>query len=185
MSQCEHGKHRLNATGAAQQVTRHGLGRADHQIAGMIAECRLDGLCFTQVAQLRGRPMGIEVLNLIRIDASIVQRHDHGTTGTVDVRRGNVMRVSTHAKPDNFGVNFGAPRFCMLVLFQDHNPTAFAQHEPVSVLVPGPRRRFRIFVAGRECAGRCKAANTQRRDGRFSSTSNHDVAVPILNHARR
>lgn len=51
MMQGEHGEHRLDTARAAQQVARHGLGRADHDFAGMRTKRRLDGIGLVDVAQ--------------------------------------------------------------------------------------------------------------------------------------
>ena len=80
--------------------------------------------------------MGIEVLDLIGIDAGIAQRVDHGAAWAVHARRGHVTSIGTHAKTDQFGVNFGAAGFGVFVLFQHHHARAFAQHKAVTVFVP-------------------------------------------------
>ena len=106
--------------------------------------------------------MGIEVLNLINIDAGIFQRHGHGTTWAVNVWCSHVVSISTHAKADDFGVNLCAARLGVLVFFQHDNTAALAQDKTITVFVPGARRCFGIFITGGQGARRCKTTNAQR-----------------------
>ena len=71
MVQGEHSENTLNATRATQQVTCHGFCGADQGFLGMIAQGRLDGIGFVDVAQRRRSAVRIQVIHLISIDAGI------------------------------------------------------------------------------------------------------------------
>jgi len=61
-----HGRrNRLNAAGAAEQVTGHGFGRADSDLAGAIAECLLDGAGFGGVVAGGAGAVGVDVADLL------------------------------------------------------------------------------------------------------------------------
>ena len=92
--------------------------------------------------------MRIEVLHLIGIDAGIFQGHGHGAARAIHVGRGHVEGIAGHAKTDNFGVNPGAARLGVFVLFEHQHTAALAQHKAVTVLVPGARSRLGVFIAG-------------------------------------
>ena len=64
--------------------------------------------------------MGIDVVNVSRIDSCIPNGGNHGFSGTLAIRwwRGDVIRVTAHPETDEFAVNSGAAGFGMLQLFK-------------------------------------------------------------------
>ena len=63
----------LDAAGGAQRVTQHRLGRTDWHLR-LVAEDTLDGLGFSQVTQAGRCAVGIDVADVFRVDARIVER---------------------------------------------------------------------------------------------------------------
>ena len=86
-------------------------------------------------------------------------------------------------KPTDFGVNLRAARLRVFVLFEHHHAGAFAQHETVAILVPRTGCRCRIVIARRQRARRRKAAETERRHGRFRTARDHHVGVAVFDQA--
>ena len=77
----------------------------------------------------------------------------------------------------------GAARFGVLVFLEHQHAGAFAQHETVAVLVPGPAGGGRIVVAGGQRARGRKTAHRQRAQGRLRAARNHHVRIAVLDHA--
>ena len=60
----------LEPAGRAEQVPGHRLGRRDRELLRMIPERTLDGERLDLVAVLRGRAVGVHVVDLRRLDAA-------------------------------------------------------------------------------------------------------------------
>ena len=67
----QHSQGRLKATGTTEQMASHRLGRADDQLLGGLTKSQLDRFRFVLVAKRRRSTVGIHVVDLIRIQASI------------------------------------------------------------------------------------------------------------------
>src|SRR5256884_3460402 len=61
-----------------------------------------------------------------------------------------MVGVAVHTVADQFGIDPNATPTRMFQFLQDHDSSAFAEHEPVSVLVERPARFRRIIVAKRQ-----------------------------------
>ena len=127
----------------------------------MFTQSRLHRLGFVDVTQWCGRAVGIEVLNLIRVDARIAHCIDHGAAWSVHVGSGHVAGIGAHAKPGELGLNPRAARFGVLVRLQHHDPGTLAQHKAITVAVPRARGGLGIVVAGGQGAHGGKAAHAQ------------------------
>ena len=167
MVQGQHGKHRLDATGASEQMPGHRLGGIDHHTLGVLAQRRLDGVGLVGVSQRRGRAVGVQVIDLVGINPGIAHGRDHGASRTVHIGRGHMTGVGAHAKASQLGVNPGATGFGVFVLFEHHHTAALAQHKTVAVFVPGARGGGRVVIAGAQGAHGGKAAHAQWRNGSF------------------
>ena len=88
----------------------------------MIAKRQLDRVGLIDVAERGRRPVRIEVLDLVGIDAAVAQRRLHRALGAVDVRGGHVIRVGTHPEADELGVDAGAATACVLVFLETRTP---------------------------------------------------------------
>jgi hypothetical protein len=164
----------------------HRLGRADHQLAGVVAERALHRRTLGDVAQRRRRAVRIDVVDLRGGHARVLQRVQHRAASTIAVfrRRRDVMGVGRHAVAGKFAIDPRAARLGVLVLLERHDAGALAQHEAVAVAVPGPARRGRIVVAGRQRARSAEAADAERADGRFGATRQHHVGIAVLDQPR-
>ena len=58
------------------------------------------------------------------------------------------MGIGAHAEADHFGIDVGAAPLGVLVLLEHNHTGALAQNEAVAVLVPRPRSRGRVVIAG-------------------------------------
>ncbi len=150
MVQRQHGKDRLRPAGATQQVAGHGLGGVHHQPVGMVAESSLDGLGFVDVAQRRGCAVGVQVMDLVGVDARrCAAQSSMARRGPSDAGGGDVARRqrSCQSRPVRRRCGRHAALACSYSS-STSTPAAFTQHESVAVLVPGAAGGGGIVVAG-------------------------------------
>src|SRR5690606_14175200 len=103
------------------------------------AERQLERIGFVLVAQRRGRAMGVDVVDLVGVDAAIAQGVQHTAARAVFVGRRDVMRVGAHAVAREFAVDARAALFGVFVFFEHQHASAFAQYETIAIAVPGTR----------------------------------------------
>ena len=97
-----------------------------------------------------------------------------------------MIRVAGQAIAANFGINFRATRFGVLVFFQNNDACALAHNETVAVCVIGTAGRFGVIATfGRQRLTRVKARNADLGNRRFGTTGNHHVRITVFDHARR
>ena len=185
MVQGQHGEHTLNPARATQQMAGHGLGGVDHGLLGMVTQRSLDGVGFVQVTNRGGRAVGVEVVDLVGVDARVFHGHPHGTGRAVHAGCCHMVRVARHAKTHDFSVDLGAAGLGVFVFFNNQHTGTFTQHKTVAVFVPGAGCGGGVVVAGGQRAGRGKTGHTQRRHGGFGTAGHHHVAVAVFDHAGR
>src|SRR5207248_9842229 len=139
----------------------HGLGGGDGELVGVIAEDALDGDRLGLVADRRRSAVGIDVLDVRRFEAGILQRalHHAHHSAAVFRRRRDVVRVARHAVAGDFAVDPRAAGDGALALFDNDDAGPFAHYESVALQVPGPRGVLGIVVAGRQRAHRGESAD--------------------------
>src|SRR5512139_939421 len=179
----QHGEHRLDPAGAAQQVAGHRLGRVDHRLVRGIAQRELDRFGFVLVAERRRGAVRVDVVHLVSVDAGVAQRIEHGTPWAVGARCRHVVGVAAHAEAHDLGVDLRAARLGVFVFLEHQCSGALAQHEAVAVLVPRTAGGCRVVVAGGQCAGRGETAHAERRSGALGATGDHHVGIAVLDHA--
>ena len=91
--------------------------------------------------------MCIHVADFIRVDASVLKRHFHGTGRPINIGSSHVISVSAHAKTRKLGVNSGPAGFGVFILFQHQNAAAFAKYKTVPVFIPGTRSGLWVVIA--------------------------------------
>ena len=149
----------------------------------MIAKGKLKRLGLVLVTQGRRGAVCIDVLHILRIEATVAQRIDHAAPRSIAIRRGDVVGIRTHAVAREFTINARAALPGMLVLFEHEYAGALAEHKTVPVPIPGPRCRGRIVIARRKRAHRREAAHAQGRNRRFGATGDHDVGIAVFDQA--
>ncbi len=115
-----HGQHRegrLDRAGGAQQMADRRLGRRHRDLARRLAQQPLDRAELDLVAQRRRGAVGVDVVDVGRVDARMADRRLHGAEAAVAVlgRRGDVVGVAGEAIADDLGVDLRAARLGVLV----------------------------------------------------------------------
>ena len=122
--------------------------------------------------------MRVEILNLRRLKASLLQRlHDRAARAVaVFGPRRHVIGIRTGAVADELGDWLGAACERMLQFFDHEKTCAFAHHEPIARLVERTRCALRRVVEpGRERTGRRKATECGALDAGFRAACQCDV----------
>src|SRR5262249_40907268 len=132
-------------------------------------------------------PVGIDVADVVGLDAGIAHGIFHDAKSALVFRRGlgNVISVSTHAVTDDFGNGPGSPRASMFQLLEDQDSRALADYKPVTAGVPGTACLFGLLVAGGKRTHGGKSAHSHGSDGRLRAPGYHDVGIPVLDEAHR
>src|SRR5262245_10279800 len=168
-------------TGAAEQVAGHRFGRAGGQFVGMVAERGFDRVGLVLVADWRRCAVDVDVIDMARLDAGVLDRPQHNAARAVHVGQRDVERVRGHSVAGDFTINLRAAGLRVLQLFEQQNARALADDEAVAVLVEGARGTRRVVVARRQGAHRGEAPDRHRRDRAFAAAADHGHGVAALN----
>ena len=168
-------------------MTGHRFRRADGNLAGMPAEDALDGDGFDAITQGCRGAVGVDVVDLMRLDPGVAQAILHHAAGTVAVLgwRRNVIGVGAHAVADNFRQDVCAALLGSLQIFQHHNACAFSDHKAVAFAVPGTAGALRRIIALRERAHGSESADAHRGDAGFGAAANHHIGIAALDEPER
>src|SRR5262249_4682804 len=130
---CFDARYGFNPTAGAEEMPVHRLGRGDCELVCCIPKHLFDGSCFIDVIECCRRSVGVEIVDLRRGDARVLQGLAHGLFGTFDIRVDHVLGIGGHAEALEFGEYVGAARLGMLELFQDEDAGAFAKYRSVAL----------------------------------------------------
>ena len=116
----------------------------------MLAEEALDGGGLDFVADGRGGPVGVDVVNLFRPHPGVLERRLHHAKSSLAVfgRLGDVEGVAAHRVADHFGQNARVAALGDFEGFEDEDAGALADDEAVAVGVEGPAGALGLVVAG-------------------------------------
>ena len=118
----------------------------------------------------------IDVADLFRADAGILQRHADGFGGAFRGRLGDVVRVGRHAEADDFGDRFRAAGQGVVERLDGHHGGAFAQDHAVAIL------RERPAHAGRNDAHGFPRFQKPVAEGRFAAAGDGEIGHAGPNH---
>jgi hypothetical protein len=141
-------------------VAGHPFRTAHGQAVRPLAERPLDRPSLDLVAQRGARGVGVDVVDVIGIQARVVQRLPDRTDGAppIGVRGGDPVGVVRPAAAEELGVDLRPAPAGVLQVREDDDAGPLAEHEPVAVSIEGAAGRGRVVVAGREGAGRDEPA---------------------------
>ena len=128
----------LHRPGGAQEVAGHGLGAAHQQFGGVFPKDLLEGLAFVSVTHRGGGGVGIDVIDVGRGEAGVLQGQDDAAPGPFLVRVGDVVGVAGHAEADDLAVDLGAPGHGVVQFLQGQDAGAFGHDKAGAVEVEGP-----------------------------------------------
>jgi len=137
--ECECGDDEFDAAGGSEGVAEGAFGGGDGDFFGGGAEDGFDGFGFGEIAEFGGGAVGVDVADLLGVDAGFLDGfvHGGGGAGTVFIGGGNVASVAGGADADEFGVDASAAGFGVFVFFEDDNACAFGHDETVAIFFEG------------------------------------------------
>ena len=126
--------HSFYCTSGTQQVTSHGLGRRNVQFEGSIAEDLLDGLSLRNITNVGRSTMYVDVVDVLRLHASILQGvlHHELCTQTLRMRSGDMVCISTHASTYHLSINLCTTSFCVLQFLENQATRTLGHDESVA-----------------------------------------------------
>ena len=96
-----------------------------------------------------------------------------------------MMRVRTHAVPDQLRSNIRTARLGVLEFLQYQDACPLSQYEAIPSLVERAGRRLGLVVARRQRLHVAKPGDGQRRNGGFGAPGNHGVRFAHLDEPER
>ena len=169
----------LDGAGGTEQVARHGLGRGDVELVGVLAEHFLDGFGLGDVAHVGGGAVYVDVVDVLGLQACIIEGVLHHQDGTQSfgVGGGDVVGVGTHAFTGHLGVDLRAAGFGVLQLLKDEAPGTFAHDEAVAAGAEGAAGLLRLIVAGGEGFHGVETADATFCDGSLGTAADNHVGL--------
>ena len=118
----------------AERMPDHGLGRADGELVGMLAEDGLDRRGLVAIVEDRRGAMRVDVSTSSGARSAFFSaRLQRARQPRATWRRlGDVVRVRRRGVADDLGVDARATRPRMLLIFQQQDARALAHHEAVA-----------------------------------------------------
>ena len=177
----------LDRAGGAEAVTRRALRRRHRRpLRVLFAERLLDHARLRRVAERRRRRVRVDVADVRRLDAGVVERHPHRARRVLARRIGlrHVRRVRRDAVAGELAVDLRAARTRVLELLEHEDRSRLAHHEPVARAIERTRRALRIVVAARERAHRVEAGDADLGDRRLRPAREHHVGATHADRVR-
>ena len=81
----------------------------------------------------RRRAVGVEVVDLFRCQAGVVERHLHGDARTLDRRLDHILTIGCHPVAAELGKYRRATRLRVLETFHDQDAGPFGQHRAIAL----------------------------------------------------
>ena len=157
----------LDRAGRAEGVPEHRLVGGHRDPPGVVAEDRPDGLQLGLVALRRRGRVGVDVVDVGRRQAGLLERPPRRADGADATRRRqrDVRGIGRRAVADELGQRLArrGPRRARAPRGR-RTPAALAADEPVAPAIERPRGRRRVVVAGRQRAHRGEPADERLED---------------------
>src|SRR5688572_12015499 len=130
----EHGDDGLHATGGAEQMARHRLRAAHHDVVGVLTEEGFHGVRLAAVVQRRGRAVCVDVIDVSALEPGVVERGAHGELCARAFGRGcgEVISILALAETDDLAQDLRAAAAGVLELLEDEQAGTLAEHESIA-----------------------------------------------------
>ena len=158
----------------------HGLGGADRQLVGVVAEHRLDGVGLAGVVEGGGGAVGVDVAHLLGGHAAVGQGLGHGPGAALPVGGGgsHVVGVAGGAVAHHLGVHLGPTGLGVFVLLQHQDAGALAHHKAGTLGVKGDGGPVGV-VPHMEGPHGGEAADGQGGDGGLGAAAQHHLGIAV------
>src|SRR5207248_1923927 len=114
----------------------------DRDLLGSLAHHPLDSRGLGLVVQLRRRPVGVDVVDVLRTDVRVLERLRHGACGTVSILFGHhdVKGIVGHGEADDLAEDLGPAALGVLERLQDQHARALAGDEAMFGITRGTKK---------------------------------------------
>ena len=163
----------------AHEVAGRGLGGAHRRCAFAAAEHGLDRQRFGLVAERRGRAVRVDIANVGRLHAGLLERQLHAAGSAFAVRagRGNVVCIRGVRVTGEYGVDFCAAGECMLLGLDQESAAAFTDNEAVAVKVERAARLLGVVVSAGKRLGLRQTGNHDRAQNALAADCQNRVCL--------
>ena len=129
--------------------------------------------------------MGVDVADLLRLDASIAEGRAHDAVSAIAIfgGLGDVIGVGGHAVAHDFSNDGGVAALGVLERFEDEDAGAFTDDEAVALGVKGAAGALGLVIARGEGFHGRETADAHGGDGGFAAAADHDLGVAALDEA--
>lgn len=156
---------RLHGGRGPAGVTQHRFCSIELKLVGVPAEDALDRSDFCEVAERRGRSMGIDVIDILRGQSALFEHPLHQSRLALLRGMQQVIGVRISLDAQDFGVNSGAALFGRCQSFDQERPAAMRGHKTFTAHIPGTAALFGLVIETLE--SRCADhAHGMKFDGR-------------------
>ena len=168
-------------------MTGHGFGRTDGQPSGMLAKHPFDGLGLGRVVVRRRRAVGVDIVDLGRLNVPAAQRllHAAGRAFALGRGRSHVVGVTVGAIADYLGIDFRPATPRTFQLFHHHDAGPFGHDKAVAALIKRAAGSVGFVVVGRDRLHGDKAAQPHGGQRGFGSAGNHRLLFAEANQPKR
>ncbi len=138
------------------------------------------GMALGNVAELRGGAVAADVTDAGRAEPRNTQRLAHGHFHGLGGGLCHMACVAVRAEADDLAEDLGAARFRGIPVLEHERCRPFADHEPVAIPIPRPRRSLWrvVLLAG----GEQRVEHRRLRDRQLLGTPRHHEALRSVLH---
>ena len=163
-------------------MTDHGFCRINIYIICIFTKCFLNCSCLIEIIVVGTCSVCIDIINVCRCNASLVDRECHGSCCTLSIlgRGCNVKCITGGTISDNLCKDLCSSCLRMLQRFQNYDSSSFTDNESTSVFVKRNRRTICFRCTWKSCHGD-KSWNICLTDRWFSASGYHHICISDLN----
>mmetsp|Transcript_48538 Transcript_48538/g.90061 ORF Transcript_48538/g.90061 Transcript_48538/m.90061 type:complete len:517 (-) Transcript_48538:146-1696(-) len=181
--------HSLKSPRRSKSVPRNALGAGNDELPvlrrGVVSEHGLDRHGLELVVVVGGRPVRVQVADLLLLHPAHLHGHLHrlGQTAALRRGRGDVMRVARRTVSHHLAVNLGPSLLGRLQALEQDDARSFAHDKPTPVRVERTRPGRRVVVVlRRHGLHGAEAGVAKGRDRRLGPPRDHHVGVAVHDH---
>ncbi len=128
--------------------------------------------------------MSIDIVNLIDINAGIIQCHLYTTCCTFSTRSwsSKVISIGSETITTDFTINFSTAFYRWFILFQDNNTSTLTHDKTIAIFIKGTTCRGRIIIASRKSFHNTEPWNPKWCYGWLCTTSDHRIGITTFDH---
>ena len=152
----------------------------------MLAPYSLDSLSLSQIIEVCGRTMGIDIINIRWFQPGILKSSCHTFCCHLAVRcrTGDMISIRICTITNDFSIDVRTTLFSMLQCFHNNNTSALTHNETTAVCIKWTGSMCRIIiVVAAQCLHRAETCYSGLRNAGLCATSHHNISIPPLKHA--